>query len=465
MDLFPQVLTACLPCLEIEQLWRFTADIVQGLQWIHSKNLAHLDIKPANIFLAGGPGHYCAQIGDYGTMEEIGQHANGDGDGRYLAPERLENEELYVAHPSADIFSLGVTVWSMAARKEAEAKDWESLAQDLENKICFFSEDIQDFLRWVLKTDPNERPTANQLLQLDKVKSSVREVPSRIALNKDLSQLEAQIERVKIGNYTRTTNERPVVRSVKFDSFDCADDTLDDMPSSDNPSRQLFRQPDFLRDEPIFQRHTCHQASPHRPFRRQSNSENGNRFRREQATCHTNCSCHQGSPHGHSFMHGLKSQFQRPSPPQISPQNSHQFSPQLQRQDSHQISPQNSHQFSPQNSHQFSPQLQRQDSHQISPQNSHQFSPQLQRQNSHQISPHFQRQNSHQLSPQFQRQRSHQLSPSNSPNLQRQLFIHDDEEDTEEEGDRTKSPARQRTQSDESTGSDNLRPNKKSKKK
>jgi hypothetical protein len=42
----------------------------------------------------------------------------GDGDGRYLAPERLKNEEGYFAHPSADIFSLGVTFWAMAMKRE-----------------------------------------------------------------------------------------------------------------------------------------------------------------------------------------------------------------------------------------------------------------------------------------------------------------------------------------------------------
>lgn len=58
-----------------------------------------------------------AQIGDYGTMEKFQHSTSGDGDGRYMAPERLD-EGTYLAHPSADIFSLGLTLWAMAKKRE-----------------------------------------------------------------------------------------------------------------------------------------------------------------------------------------------------------------------------------------------------------------------------------------------------------------------------------------------------------
>lgn len=49
-------------------------------------------------------------------MERFSATTSGDGDGCYMAPERLD--EGYRADPSADIFSLGCTVWAMAKKKE-----------------------------------------------------------------------------------------------------------------------------------------------------------------------------------------------------------------------------------------------------------------------------------------------------------------------------------------------------------
>lgn len=126
-----------IPHLLPNQLWIFTADLVRGLNWIHSRRLVHLDLKPgtvvpfyiclfyvANIFLYGpNCESYRAQIGDYGTMEKWEESTSGDGDGKYLAPERLD-ETSYRADPSADIFSLGLTVWAMAMKREVSSHNY-----------------------------------------------------------------------------------------------------------------------------------------------------------------------------------------------------------------------------------------------------------------------------------------------------------------------------------------------------
>lgn len=73
-----------------------TSDIdikqLQGLKHVHDHQLCHLDIKPANMFLAEDNLTY--KVGDFGLCSSLEQGFVDamEGDAKYLAPELMRHQ-------------------------------------------------------------------------------------------------------------------------------------------------------------------------------------------------------------------------------------------------------------------------------------------------------------------------------------------------------------------------------------
>jgi len=96
--------------------------VCQGLGYMHSWGLAHLDIKPENIMVSQ-EGE--ATVIDLALAQRTGPKSFWDGlvtriQGQtmgtrsYIAPEQIENKVL---SPATDIYSLGITIFEMYARR------------------------------------------------------------------------------------------------------------------------------------------------------------------------------------------------------------------------------------------------------------------------------------------------------------------------------------------------------------
>jgi len=161
-------------------VWKICHDIAAGLSHIHSHGIVHQDIKPSNIFFVANArfGAMC-KIGDFGLAGSIGCSGDGqEGDTRYLPPELLTSS---TRQTSSDIFSLGLTLFEIATDEQiempSEGSRWHQLRSSIEPKLpTCRGEDLQRLLQSMTEPDVEKRPTADIILNNEKVKAAGIEV-------------------------------------------------------------------------------------------------------------------------------------------------------------------------------------------------------------------------------------------------------------------------------------------------
>lgn len=103
--LFLLMTTICGDCYyDIVYIWQ----IAKALQFIHSKGVAHLDVKPDNIYVKEG----VYKLGDFGCATTTDKSLPvEEGDARYM-PQEILNEN-YDNLDKVDIFSLGASIYEL----------------------------------------------------------------------------------------------------------------------------------------------------------------------------------------------------------------------------------------------------------------------------------------------------------------------------------------------------------------
>ncbi|KAB5555226.1 hypothetical protein PHYPO_G00031030 [Pangasianodon hypophthalmus] len=162
--------------------WDYLCDLLLALSHLHSQGFAHLDLKPANVFLTRSGR---LKLGDFGLLLELERGTEKErvmarekkekddaqeGDPRYMAPELLRGE--YGA--AADVFSLGVSILELACSIEVPkgGEGWQQLRKgylpsEFTNAL---SPELQRVLRLMLAPEPRDRATVEQLLSLPSVR-------------------------------------------------------------------------------------------------------------------------------------------------------------------------------------------------------------------------------------------------------------------------------------------------------
>ncbi|KAG8520672.1 Proto-oncogene serine/threonine-protein kinase mos [Galemys pyrenaicus] len=103
--------------LSLKTCLKYSLDVVNGLLFLHSQSIVHLDLKPANILISEQD---VCKIGDFGCSEKLEDvlclktpyHLGGTYTHR--APELLKGETIT---PKADIYSFAITLWQMTTKE------------------------------------------------------------------------------------------------------------------------------------------------------------------------------------------------------------------------------------------------------------------------------------------------------------------------------------------------------------
>ncbi|CAF3333080.1 unnamed protein product [Rotaria socialis] len=169
------------------QLKQIVHQISDALAFMHAQDLAHLDIKPANIMLCqrsvnlekdnvdyddDRTNNIIYKLTDLGHVSQISlSTSEEDGDSRYLALEALQKSKLkQINLAKCDIFSLGLTLYVCATNREMpkQGNEWQQLRLNITHYLHAISHCTNQFNEIILgrmcNIDPNQRPSAYELL-------------------------------------------------------------------------------------------------------------------------------------------------------------------------------------------------------------------------------------------------------------------------------------------------------------
>ena len=175
--------------MHFEEIFSFCKDITSGLNYLHVNGYIHRDLKPSNCLLHEDGHKTRVLVSDFGEVQSVNMNRKSTGATgtiSYCAPEVLRREAP--AGPfqnfttKSDIFSLGMIVYFMCFGRlpymnaddlHEENEDLDQLRDEISAWAGFederrtrddLPERLYHFLKRLLSVEPQERPSAEEIL-------------------------------------------------------------------------------------------------------------------------------------------------------------------------------------------------------------------------------------------------------------------------------------------------------------
>ncbi|XP_070809637.1 death-associated protein kinase 2 isoform X2 [Pituophis catenifer annectens] len=161
--------------LSEEEATQFIKQILDGVNYLHTKKIAHFDLKPENIMLLDKtlPIPHIKLI-DFGLAHEIEdgvEFKNIFGTPEFVAPEIVNYEPLGLA---ADLWSIGVITYILLSgaspflgeTKQETLANITAVSYEFDEEFFSHTSDLaKDFIRKLLVKDPRKRLTIQEALR------------------------------------------------------------------------------------------------------------------------------------------------------------------------------------------------------------------------------------------------------------------------------------------------------------
>ncbi|KAG2406601.1 hypothetical protein LR48_Vigan11g077300 [Vigna angularis] len=136
--------------------------VANALRFIHEKGMAHLDVKPNNIYVKSG----VYKLGDFGCATLLDSSLPiEEGDARYMPQEILNENYDYL--DKVDIFSLGASIYELIRRLPLPESGCQyfNLKEGKFPLLPGHSLHLQNLLKVMMDPDPVKRPSARELVE------------------------------------------------------------------------------------------------------------------------------------------------------------------------------------------------------------------------------------------------------------------------------------------------------------
>lgn len=203
--------------------------IVLALNEVHHRCIMHRDLKSANVFLMSTG---IIKLGDFGFSKQYTESVSLDvgssfcGTPYYLAPELWERKRY---SKKADMWSLGVILYELLTLRRpfkgpSQREIMEQVLHGHYDPIrCDVSDSMKKILDSLLAKNPNDRPTTEQLLELDSLKY-VANLFEEIVKGSDVIEAEDKAEILEQLSKSRqrtpsATAQRHLIQEVSHEGY------------------------------------------------------------------------------------------------------------------------------------------------------------------------------------------------------------------------------------------------------
>ena len=149
----------------VEQVLSLGLQLASAAHYLSVRGIVHLDIKPANVIMAGPPRLIDLSVAL--PVEELASITSPVGTDAYMAPEQADPSRFAEIGPPADVWGIGVTLYGALAKRKAFESTPDERFPQLARRPGPLPHEVppalSELLFGTLEPRPADRPTAAEL--------------------------------------------------------------------------------------------------------------------------------------------------------------------------------------------------------------------------------------------------------------------------------------------------------------